>query len=247
MGYINKTGKLVIAPQLYSAQSFSGGLALVERNSKGGYINTTGSVVIEPQFDLASDFIDGIAEVSVNGKAGFIDMNGKLVIPPRYENAFSFSEGLAAVKTDGKWGFIGKGGEIVINPQFDEVDWFHEGLAGVKIEGETGFINQQGQWAINPATIRKVMEKYVVLADQKKVKKLAQEHAEQQKVVAAFRNKLRDGDETNCGPVIETKGKLVKVSFPVADYGNEHWIRRDQIFPSGWGCRFLNGQYQSPQ
>ena len=70
--------------------------------------------------------------------------------------------------------------------------------------------------------------------------------AEGMKRVVVFRKSLKEGGETNCGPVIESKEKLVKVSFSVSGYGNEHWIRRDEIFPSSYGCRFLNGQYQSP-
>lgn len=71
--------------------------------------------------------------------------------------------------------------------------------------------------------------------------------AQEQKQLAAFRKSLADGEETNCGPVIETKAKTVKISFALANYGNEHWIRRDEIYPAGYGCRFVNGQYQSPQ
>lgn len=72
--------------------------------------------------------------------------------------------------------------------------------------------------------------------------KKATEHRQ----LSSFRKSLRDGDETNCGPIIEVKGKLVKISFPVANYGNEHWIHRDEILPAGYGCHFVNGQYQSP-
>lgn len=64
--------------------------------------------------------------------------------------------------------------------------------------------------------------------------------------IAKFRSGLKAGSETSCGPVIEIKGELVKVYFPVANYGNEHWIRRSQLFPPGFGCRFVNGQYQPP-
>lgn len=71
--------------------------------------------------------------------------------------------------------------------------------------------------------------------------------AQEQKQLAAFRKSLADGEETNCGPVIETKAKTVKISFALANYGNEHWIRRDEIYPAGYGCRFVNGQYQSPR
>lgn len=81
--------------------------------------------------------------------------------------------------------------------------------------------------------------------------KLAKEEsirkAAERQQLASFRKVLKEGDETNCGPVIQIKSKLVQISFAVSNYGNEHWIRRDMIFPSGYGCRFINGQYQSPQ
>lgn len=62
--------------------------------------------------------------------------------------------------------------------------------------------------------------------------------------VAGFRQSIRVGSETNCGPVLETRGDLVQVYFPVQGYGNEHWIRRGDAYPAGYGCRFYNGQYQ---
>lgn len=64
--------------------------------------------------------------------------------------------------------------------------------------------------------------------------------------LAAFRKSIAEGVETNCGPVIEVKATLVKVYSPIANYGNEHWISRSAIFPSGYSCRFYNGEYQSP-
>lgn len=75
----------------------------------------------------------------------------------------------------------------------------------------------------------------------------AAERAKKIKQLYAFRKSLTEGDETNCGPVIESKGKLVKIAFAVANYGNEHWVRRDEIFPPDYGCRFVNGQYQMPE
>lgn len=59
----------------------------------------------------------------------------------------------------------------------------------------------------------------------------------------AFRRTIAVGVETNCGPVLELRGELVKVYFPVMDYGNEHWIRRSELFDSTHGCRFVNGRY----
>jgi hypothetical protein len=75
---------------------------------------------------------------------------------------------------------------------------------------------------------------------------LATQKAKELKAADSFRKSLKEADDTNCGPVIEVKEKLVKVSFAVKEYGNEHWIKRDQIFPTGYDCRFNNGEYQPP-
>lgn len=77
------------------------------------------------------------------------------------------------------------------------------------------------------------------------------EQARQQQVgwalVENFRAKIKAGSETNCGPVLEKKGSLVKVYAPVKDYGNEHWIRVTETFPPSYSCNFMNGRYTPPQ
>ena len=70
--------------------------------------------------------------------------------------------------------------------------------------------------------------------------------SKERKNIKAFRTSIKDGSETNCGPVIEVKGKLLKVAYAIENYGNEHWIRREEVFPPEYGCRFFNGNYVSP-
>lgn len=70
-GYIDKTGKMVIAPQFHNACCFSGGLAKVEIvDSKDpnkiscGFINKQGKFVIEPKYRYATSFSEGLAAVA---------------------------------------------------------------------------------------------------------------------------------------------------------------------------------------
>lgn len=78
--------------------------------------------------------------------------------------------------------------------------------------------------------------------DSKKDRQDQLDQAQAEKVFAAFRKSLREGDDTNCGSVIEIKGKLIKVAFAVANYGNEHWVKREVILPPNYYCHYLNGR-----
>jgi hypothetical protein len=85
-------------------------------------------------------------------------------------------------------------------------------------------------------------------------KRLAEEQAaaaaeERQRLTAAaidFRKTIRVGTQTNCGPVIEVRGDLAKVYFPVQNFGNEHWIEIYRLYPPSARCQFHNGQYVPP-
>lgn len=80
-------------------------------------------------------------------------------------------------------------------------------------------------------------------------KELAEQAVRQQKretEVAQYRKGLKIGDRTNCGPIIEMKIDLLKVYFPVSNYGNEHWIDRSTAFPPNYSCSFFNGRYMPP-
>lgn len=102
MGFLDKTGKLVIPAVYDSKMPFSEGLAAVELNNKWGFIDKTGQLVIEAKYDdfpkiLGGGyyFTEGLCRVLLNGKFGFIDNKGDLVIPPKYDWVEPFSEGLA--------------------------------------------------------------------------------------------------------------------------------------------------------
>src|SRR6266404_5185858 len=55
-GFIDQSGKVVIAPQFDSVNGFSEGLALATRSGKKFFIDTSGSTVFEAQFDIVNNF-----------------------------------------------------------------------------------------------------------------------------------------------------------------------------------------------
>jgi hypothetical protein len=150
MGFIDKTGKVVIPVELYDGFSFtasspprveyifSEGLCAILKDGKCGFMDKTGEIVILPEYEFVCRFSEGLAGVQKDGKWGFIDKTGKTVLPFEYDcanpfNEMLFSEGLAAVKKDGKFGYIDKTGEAVIpfGLNYDFADCFQEGLARV--------------------------------------------------------------------------------------------------------------------
>jgi hypothetical protein len=163
IGYIDKTGKVVIKPQFDFAENFSEGFARVFLSGKWGYIDTKGKYLVNLQFESAADFSEGFGAVKKDGKWGFIDSNGKIAIRFQFEGHFSysqfppkFSEGLAAVISEGKFGYIDKSGKFVIKPQFFHANDFKDGLARVVIgiggpDSKLAYINKEGNYVWGPS------------------------------------------------------------------------------------------------
>lgn len=154
IGYIDKSGEIVLEPQFEKGSSFSEGMAAIFDQHKGwGYIDTKGNYVIEPKFEMAYPFSEGLALVSKGLKMGYINKSGNFVIPPKLDfNIFPgiFKDGIAPVEKNGKWGYIDKAGKYVIEPKFDLAFNFSEGFAPVEKNGLWGYINKSGDFVINP-------------------------------------------------------------------------------------------------
>src|SRR5258708_7598135 len=77
MGFIDRSGKIVIAAQYDRAEEFHDGLAKITVNSPTnggpvyGYVNQCGESVIKPRFEESYDFSDGLALIEEGGLYGF--------------------------------------------------------------------------------------------------------------------------------------------------------------------------------
>lgn len=179
-GYINKEGKMVVAPMFEEAKSFSEGFAAVKDKKKGrwGFINKEGKLSIEQKYIFADSFSEGRALirkwVGDDRLYGYIDHSGSIAVEPQFWEAYAFSEGLAAVQLrgdmvafdgtlngkpasgsiqlSGSWGFIKKYGEFYISPRFKAATPFSEGLARVYDSNKKlyGYINNTGAFIILP-------------------------------------------------------------------------------------------------
>lgn len=160
-GFMDTKGRVVIEPQFEDyPNSFSEGLAKVNKAGQWSFIDKTGKVVIQNN-SHARPFSEGLAaQVKDNCNFykqekcyGFIDRSGRFVIEPQFTWAGSFSERLAAIQINGALGYIDKENKMVIKPQFQGGSDFHEGLAAVACVGSRsqckfGYINQKGQIVI---------------------------------------------------------------------------------------------------
>jgi hypothetical protein len=85
LGFMDKTGKVVIEPLFRETNGFAEGLAAVkviggDGEYVWGYIDRTGSFAIAPQFGEARPFAGGLAHVSTaDGKKRLIDGSGKVI------------------------------------------------------------------------------------------------------------------------------------------------------------------------
>jgi hypothetical protein len=128
VGFMDKTGKVVLDRKYDDAGPFKGGLAWVKIKGAFGFIDKKGKLAIAAAWDYADDFSEGRARVEKDKKWGFVDEKGKVVVKPSYDWVSNFSEGLAAVRKGEKAGYVDKDGNVAIALTHRTTDAFSEGL-----------------------------------------------------------------------------------------------------------------------
>jgi len=149
LGYIDRTGVVVIPYQFAVGGRFREGLAAVVFDGKCFVEARDGGTRESAPSGHSANSCGGVAPwITKRCGEGFIDRTGKVVF--HFQGVRDFSEGLAAVEQGGKWGFINPKGEVRIELQFTEAGSFHEGLAAAKHDGKWGYLDSHGAWKIPP-------------------------------------------------------------------------------------------------
>lgn len=156
LGYIDKTGKIVIPPQFLYARPFSEGLAAVSNDQFAfGYIDAHGKVVIPLNYQnvYPGNFSEGIARVKASGDITFVDHknNAQVIVKTGFWfAAYDFHDGMAKIGENNIWhGFIDRDGHIVAEPHYRYATEFSEGFAAVVDKnGTAGYIDTSGKIAI---------------------------------------------------------------------------------------------------
>lgn len=166
MGFVDRTGSIVIPLEYDVVYSFSEGLAVVENNGRYGFIDRTGRVVVPLIYANAMAFSEGLAMVrtgsrTASGRTGFIDAAGNVAIPLVYDFAYSFLDGRALVRNHPNYGFIDRSGQVVV--PIDSFYWpmtgwdlhenaravsYPEGLSRTVRDGREGFVDTTGSTII---------------------------------------------------------------------------------------------------
>ena len=154
IGFIDKSGNIVIEPKFDSTNIFSNGLAAVKIGKGWGYIDTTGNIVIPPIFTIAKNFSKGVAIVKWD-KWYLFNKQGKVLDKNGEWNSFNIS-----TESGGEIISISKSEiDVIISAHphlttnalpFDDINAFKEGLAAVKIKKKWGFVNTSGIVVIEP-------------------------------------------------------------------------------------------------
>lgn len=172
VGFVDKSGNLVIRPRFLYAKAFSEGLAAVnmEHGGKWGYINKRGEWVIRPQFDQATKFKEGRAVVVVghlrygNERFGIIDRSGNYVLELSKNYIIpGYSEGLIPYYDGNKCGYLDRNGNVAINPIFGACNDFENGYAEVFSPGDIKLINKNGEYVFDPKYFTARRGEYVFL------------------------------------------------------------------------------------
>lgn len=146
-GFIDKTGKIIVAPQYNFVFNYRNGYSTVRtKNQKVGCIDKKGKIIVPLIYDSVSYFNNGMIVVCKKGKYGVLNSSGKTVLPLIYNAPPDYdpASGVFIVNKGGKYGFVNKSNKIIIPIKYNAVTHFVNKMARVKLGRQYGFINVAG-------------------------------------------------------------------------------------------------------
>jgi len=159
--YVDRQGKMVIAPQEKLHQPFAEGLTPAhgldaQGKHRWGYADQTGVLVIRPAYESAEGFVDGVAVVSVSDewgatKLGAIDRSGKLVVPAIHDKLLPAGGGLVRAESKGRTHRVyDRTGRDLTPEGVDFIGLAREGMVRVWQGRQQGFMSVDGRLVVAP-------------------------------------------------------------------------------------------------
>ncbi|MEP7048920.1 MAG: WG repeat-containing protein [Pseudomonadota bacterium] len=152
VGFIDRQGHMVVAPQFEQVLRASEGLSATRQHGLWGFLDGRGKWAIPALFAQAQPFSEGQAAAALPGAGepvfGFIDHSGHWSIPPRFRTATAFHGGFASVTLNGVAAYVNTTGTVAFTAPGEAGYDFRDGLARFVSRGRMGFLNAEGQVAI---------------------------------------------------------------------------------------------------
>ena len=167
-GYVDKTGKIVIALKFGQAENFIDDLAIVSENSsspnsrsgKKKLINLKGEYISNEEFGFAINIGKGLIKIGTDNNSGdinygLLDKNGKIIVPiGEYQSFGNPSEGLIVVCNNVGCGAIDYNGSIKIEVQnkYGLIGEFQFGVIRIngKVRFQEGLMDKAGKVVLDP-------------------------------------------------------------------------------------------------
>lgn len=153
LGYLDRQGASVVAPQYLKASDFKNNRAVVfQRYDQSGVIDTTGQVILELAYNRIENHEYGRALVRHMGKGyQYYNENGEQANTTLYAEAQPYYHQAALVKIGRYWGLVNDKGLTLRLPQFDRAGVFQDGTAPVAVVHHYGITDRGGKVLLEPA------------------------------------------------------------------------------------------------
>ncbi len=145
IGYINKSGILVIPLEYNDGQAFVQGCALVKQNTGWGAINKHNQQLIPFEYQSMYSNGDKLMIAAKNRKFGVFNNTGKSVIPVEYPWIDFLSSHGFSVYNKEKYAYYDSTGTKNTGFTYDKINDFSENRAAVCKNNRYGFINKQAK------------------------------------------------------------------------------------------------------
>lgn len=156
-GFIDHTGKVVIAPQYDEVQDFdSYSYVKVRKGDKWGIVDRKGTILLEPIYEEIRDIDSQLLAVRTNIQWGILRADGAWLYTPQYtEMDVLYNNELKEIsvklKKGSKWGMISQEGKLTIPFAYDQLDYvYQDGMSKVRLGTQWGMIDRKGNVIIKP-------------------------------------------------------------------------------------------------
>lgn len=157
MGYVNKSGEVVVEPKYMRAYDFQNGRAVVMKDQElHQIIDKNGKELKDLEYNLVVPSTEGNIYLVRNkdNLYGYIDGEGNAIVEPKFQNGSLFEDGnaIVAVKENDSilFGVINKEGNYIIEPKYENILNLGKGYFGVandrdRIGYKYAVVNDKGE------------------------------------------------------------------------------------------------------